>query len=132
MKVTGDTYHLNMQKSKDCLRNGGDPGLPAPNSPVVINGVGYSNRPDFLSALSDQQYYDLFKTSKPRRGCCISQLGKSHARGYAAHLSCLHERYEASHNMDRPRGETCLVGYRNIKQYTSSAMIQKVRLPWTI
>jgi hypothetical protein len=62
MKITGDTHRLNMQKLKDSLRNNEDPGFPALNSPVVIIGVTYSNRrPDFLPALTDQQYYDLFK-----------------------------------------------------------------------
>lgn len=62
MKVTGDTYRLNAQKLKACLRNNSDPGVPPLNSLVVINGVTYSScRPDFLSALSDRQYYDLFQ-----------------------------------------------------------------------
>lgn len=62
MKITDDTHSLNMQKLEESLRSGEDPGFPALTSPVVINGVTYSyHRPDFLSALNDQQYYDLFR-----------------------------------------------------------------------
>lgn len=62
MKITGDTYRLNVQKLKDSLRNSETPVFPALNSPLVINDVTYSNRrPDFLAALNDQQYYDLFR-----------------------------------------------------------------------